>query len=172
MSPAVTWRGAWSSKLCSGRTVHANNLLLNDGHKRQAVEAVSELFPELNTVPLLALVVKAVDTVDRGALVVAPQHEKVLWIPNLVAQKQNDHLDTLLATIDVVAEEKVVRLRRVAAELEKPQQVGELPVGRAGRAGSGAAGGVGYFRAGEGSQPDQFIAGTVCVRTRGCPQES
>ena len=73
-------------------------------------------------------IVEAVDAVDCGALVVAAQHEEVLRVPHLVAQQEQDHLERLLPTIDVIAEKQVVGLRRMAAELEEAQQVGELAV--------------------------------------------
>jgi len=40
--------------------------------------------------------------------VVAPEHEKVLRIFDLVRQEKADGLQRLLATVDVVTEEKVV----------------------------------------------------------------
>jgi hypothetical protein len=41
---------------------------------------------------ILTLVVEAVDTVDRGTLMVASQYEEVLWVLNLVGQQQADCL--------------------------------------------------------------------------------
>ena len=55
-------------------------------------------------------------------------------VPDLVAQEQADDLDRLLTAVDIIAEEQVVRLRRVAAELEQAQQVRVLPASRSGRA--------------------------------------
>jgi len=43
-----------------------------------------------------------------GALVIASQEEKVLWVLDLVAEEQSDCLDRLLATVDVVTKEQVV----------------------------------------------------------------
>ena len=58
----------------------AEDLLVDDGGDGQAVEAVGEGLPQLDVVAPLALVVKAVDAVDRGALVVSPENEKVLRV--------------------------------------------------------------------------------------------
>ncbi len=69
----------------------------------------------------LTFVVKAVDSVDAGALVVAAQEEEVLRVLDLVCQEQTDGLQRLLAAVHVVAEEEVVGLGRKAAILEKPQ---------------------------------------------------
>jgi len=73
-------------------TVHGEDLLINDGSNREAVKAVRECLPQLDVVPTLALVVEPVDAVDRGALVVAPQDEKVLRILDLVREEQADGL--------------------------------------------------------------------------------
>ena len=66
--------------------VAADDLLVDDGRYGQAVEAVGERLPELNVVAALALVIKAIDPVDGGALVVTTQEEKVLWVLDLVSQ--------------------------------------------------------------------------------------
>ena len=76
---------------------------------------------------MLTLVVEPVNAIDGGAFMIAAQNEKVLRVPDLVAQEQDDHLDALLPAVDVIAEEQVVRLRGVAAKLEQTQQVGVLP---------------------------------------------
>jgi hypothetical protein len=90
--------------------VHGEDLLVNDGGNRQAVEAVGESLPQLDVVSSLALVVEAIDTVDGGALVVATQNEEVLGVLDLVCEEQADGLERLLTTVDVVTEEKVIGL--------------------------------------------------------------
>lgn len=45
-------------------TVHGEDLLINDGGNREAVEAISESLPELDVVSALAFVVETVDTVN------------------------------------------------------------------------------------------------------------
>lgn len=74
-------------------TVHGENLLINDGSNRQAVEAVGESLPQLDVVSSLALVIEAIDTVDGGTLVVATQNEEVLWVLDLVREEQADGLE-------------------------------------------------------------------------------
>ena len=61
----------------------AEDLLVDDGRHRQAVEAVREGLPHLDVVPSFAFVVEAVNSIDRGALVVAPQDEKVFRVLDL-----------------------------------------------------------------------------------------
>ena len=107
--------------------VHAEDLVVDDGGDGEAVEAVGEELPEADAEAALALVVEAVDAVDGGALVVAPEQE-VVRVPDLVRQQQADGLDALLAAVHVVAQEQVVGRRRQAAVLEQPQEIRELPV--------------------------------------------
>lgn len=76
----------------------------------------------------LTLVVEAVDAVDGGTLVVAPEQEEVLGVFDLVRQQQADGLQRLLPSVHVVAQEQVVGLWREAAVLEEPQQVCVLSV--------------------------------------------
>jgi len=90
--------------------VDTKHFLVNNGRHRHAVEHVVEELPQLHVVRQLALVVEAVDAVDGGALVVAPQQEEILGVFDFVTQQQQDALQALLAAVDVVAEEEVVGL--------------------------------------------------------------
>lgn len=83
--------------------MHSEDLLVNDGGDWQAVETVGKCFPQLNVVPTLALVVKAIDTIDTGAFVVPAENEEVLWILDLVCEEETDGFERLLASIDIVA---------------------------------------------------------------------
>lgn len=83
--------------------MHREDLLVDDGCNWQAVEAVCECLPQLDVVSPLALIVEAVDTIDRCAFVVAAEDEEVLRIFDLVCQQQTDSLEGLLASIYVVA---------------------------------------------------------------------
>lgn len=108
--------------------MHGEDLLIDDGSNGEAVEAVGEGFPQLDVVPSLALVVEAVNAVDRGALVVAAQDEEVFGVLDLVCEQQADGLERLLATVYVVAEEEVVGLWWETAILEETEQVVVLAV--------------------------------------------
>jgi hypothetical protein len=108
--------------------VHGEDLLVNDGGNRKAVEAVGEGLPKLDVVSSLALIVEAVDAVDRGTLVIAAEDEEVLGVLDLVGKKQADGLERLLTTIDVVTKEEVVGLGRETAVLEQTEKVVVLAV--------------------------------------------
>lgn len=77
---------------------------------------------------VLTLVVKAVDAIDGGTLMIAAQQKEILGIFDFVREQQADCLERLLAAIDVVAEKQVVRLGRESTVLEQPQQIVVLTV--------------------------------------------
>lgn len=108
--------------------MHGEDLLVDNGSNGQAIETIGERLPQLDVISPLALIVESVDTVDRGALVVTTKNEKILRVFDLVCEQQADGLERLLATIDVIPEEEIVRLGREAAVLEETQQIVVLAV--------------------------------------------
>ena len=60
--------------------MHAENLVVDQGGNRHAVEHILELFPDADRVATLALVVETVDAVDLATLVVPSQQEEVLGV--------------------------------------------------------------------------------------------
>ena len=98
--------------------VHADNFVVDEGGNRHAVEAILELLPDADGVATLAFVVETIDTIDLTALVVASQEEEVLLELHLVCEEQNDGLQRVLSTVDVIAQKEVVGLRREPAILE------------------------------------------------------
>lgn len=65
---------------------------------------------------------------DVGALVVAPEQEEVLGVLDLVAEQQQDGLETLLPSVHVIPKEEVVRRGREPTHLEQPDEVRVLPM--------------------------------------------
>lgn len=59
---------------------------------------------------------------------VSAQNEEVLRVLDLVRQEQTNRFQGLLATINVVAEEEVVGLRRESAVLEETKEIVVLAV--------------------------------------------
>ena len=103
--------------------MHAEDLLVNDGTDRKAIEAVSEGLPKLDVIAPLALVIEPINSVDRSALVVAAQQEEILWVLDLVRQEQADRFKRLLPAIHIVSQEEVVGIGREASVFEQPQKV-------------------------------------------------
>ena len=54
---------------------------------------------------------------------IASQQKEILWVLDLVGQKQTDGLQGLLASVHIVAQEQVVALRGESTVLKQPQQV-------------------------------------------------
>ena len=44
--------------------MHAQDLFIDDGSNWEAIETISESFPQLDVVPSLALIIETIDTVD------------------------------------------------------------------------------------------------------------
>lgn len=108
--------------------MHGENLLVDDSGDGKAVEAIGKGLPELNVIATLALVVEAIDTVDRSTLVVTSQNEEVLGVLDLVGEEQADGLEGLLTSVDIVTEEEVVGLGREATVLEESEEIVVLSV--------------------------------------------
>jgi translation elongation factor EF-Tu-like GTPase len=66
--------------------VATEDLLIDEGRNREAVEAVRERLPQFDRESPLALVVEPVYSVDGRALVVASEQEEVLRVFDLVGQ--------------------------------------------------------------------------------------
>lgn len=82
--------------------MNTEDLVVHNGCHREAIKALDELLPQFQGVPSLALIVETVYPVNRTALVVTAQEEKVLWVLYLVGEQKADHLQVLLTSIDVV----------------------------------------------------------------------
>eukprot|EP00449_Zooxanthella_nutricula_P004904 CAMPEP_0198522210 /NCGR_PEP_ID=MMETSP1462-20131121/21401_1 /TAXON_ID=1333877 /ORGANISM="Brandtodinium nutriculum, Strain RCC3387" /LENGTH=176 /DNA_ID=CAMNT_0044251867 /DNA_START=136 /DNA_END=662 /DNA_ORIENTATION=+ len=108
--------------------VHADDFFVDEPAHWQAIEDVAEVFPQLDVVPSLALIVEAVNPGDRRALMVSAQQEKILWIFGLVGEHQRDRFEGLLAPVDVIAQEDVIALWGEEAVLEDAQEIVVLPV--------------------------------------------
>ena len=85
--------------------VHAQYFVIDERRDGHAIEDILELLPYTNGVASLALVVKSVDAIDLPALVITPQQEEVLLELDLVGEQQDDCLQTIFASIDIVTQE-------------------------------------------------------------------
>jgi hypothetical protein len=90
--------------------VHANDLVVDHGTAGEAVERVAELLPHLYGEATAALVVKAVNSIDAGTLVVSPEQEEVLLVLDFVRKEQAHHLQRLLPSIHVVSKKQIIGL--------------------------------------------------------------
>lgn len=108
--------------------MHRQYFVVDHSCDWQTVETVSENFPQFDAVSALAFVVKAVNSVYARTLMIAAQQKEVFWVFYFVSQQQTDRFQTLLSAVDIVAEEQVVALGRIAAIFEQTQKVVKLSV--------------------------------------------
>lgn len=88
--------------------MHRENFLVDDSRNRQAVEAIGECLPQLDVIPPLAFIIEPIYTIDRCTLVIPTQDEEILWILDLVCEKQANSFKRLFASINVVSKEEVI----------------------------------------------------------------
>lgn len=103
--------------------MHRENFLVDDCCNRQAIEAISERLPQLDVIPPLALIVEPIYAVDRRTLVVPTQDEEILWILDLVREKQANCFKRLFASVDVVPKEQVVCFGWESSVLKEAEKV-------------------------------------------------
>ena len=84
--------------------------------------------PELYAVNPLAAVIKPVCSVDRFALVITAQKEKILGVFYLKRKQQADSCDRKMPSVHIVPQEKVVGVWWVTATVEMVQEVLKLAV--------------------------------------------
>ena len=82
--------------------MHADNFVINDGTARQAVKGVAKLFPHFDREAATAFVVKAINPINAGTLVVASQQKEILWVFDFVGKQQRHNFQRLLSAIDVI----------------------------------------------------------------------
>ena len=91
--------------------MHAQDLVINKCSHRKAVKTVSKNLPETNIEPPLAFIKESIDSVDRGTFMVSPKEKEVLRVLNLVSKEKAYRFNTLFATINIVTQKQIVRLR-------------------------------------------------------------
>jgi len=106
------WNISWShdsldliktGQLRGKSSMHTEDFFINDGCYGEAVETISESFPELDVVPSLALIIETIDSVNRSALVITSEQEEVLRVLNFIGEEQANSLQALLASVHIVS---------------------------------------------------------------------
>eukprot|EP00418_Pyrodinium_bahamense_P010375 CAMPEP_0179122682 /NCGR_PEP_ID=MMETSP0796-20121207/57909_1 /TAXON_ID=73915 /ORGANISM="Pyrodinium bahamense, Strain pbaha01" /LENGTH=143 /DNA_ID=CAMNT_0020821307 /DNA_START=559 /DNA_END=990 /DNA_ORIENTATION=+ len=102
-------------------------LVLHKCCQGEVVKEVCEVLPcALAVVFSCTLVVKAVDLRDLPALVVPTKDRDPLWETHLEAEQQGDTFHREVATVHVIPQEEVVRVRWETPDAEELHQVMEL----------------------------------------------
>ena len=124
-------------------TVKTEDLVVDQGGKRQVVEQIGEVFPHVGIAVLAqALVVEAVHLRDLPRLMVSTQNRDALGVSDLERDQESHSLDGEVTTIDIVTwiesvypcripgagrtHEEVIRVRVGPANFEQLHQVMEL----------------------------------------------
>jgi ActR/RegA family two-component response regulator len=109
--------------------MQAEDLVLNDGCEWQIIEELRELFPHVGVAVLAkALIIEAVHLGDLSALVITPEDRDSVLEAHFKGHEQRHCLDRVIATIDVVTHEKIVRVGGLSTDLEQLAEVVELSV--------------------------------------------
>ena len=108
--------------------MHAKDFFVDDGGDGETVETISESFPQFDAITSLTFIIKPVDTVNGGTLVVTTENEEVVRIFDFVSEKKTDSFETMLSTIDVVTQKEVVGLGREVSGFEKTEEIRILTV--------------------------------------------
>ena len=103
--------------------MHAEDLVVDEGRDGHAVEDILELLPDANGISALAFIIESVNTIDLATFVIASQKEEVLLELGLVGKKQDNSLEGVLSSVNVITEEQIVGLGREAAVLKESEQV-------------------------------------------------
>lgn len=85
--------------------MHTQYSIIYDCTNWQNIEDCTEFSPQLDRIPSLALVIKAVHPVNGLAFMVSSEQKEVVRVLNLVGHQEANCFDTLLASVDVISDE-------------------------------------------------------------------
>lgn len=85
--------------------MHTEDLASDNSSNGQGVERINEKLPCLDVATTFALVVETINTSHIGALMVSSEEEEVLWVFDLIAEKEKDRLQRLFTSVHVVTQE-------------------------------------------------------------------
>jgi len=84
--------------------------------------------PEFDAINPLTAVIKPIGSVNRLALMVTAQKEKVFRVFNLECQQQADRSYRKMTPVHIVSQEQVIGVWRIASAVEMVKQVFKLAV--------------------------------------------
>ena len=91
--------------------MQAENFLLNNCGKRQVVEEICEVFPDISVSVLpQALIIETVDLSDLTGLVISTKYGDSILVADLKTDQEGDCLDGVVPTINIISHEQVIRV--------------------------------------------------------------
>mmetsp|Transcript_110817 Transcript_110817/g.203181 ORF Transcript_110817/g.203181 Transcript_110817/m.203181 type:complete len:84 (+) Transcript_110817:583-834(+) len=83
--------------------MHAEDLVIDNRTHWKAIKAIRECLPKTDAVAALALVIEAIDSVNRRTLMVASQEKEILRVFHLVCEEEADGLKALLPAVHIIS---------------------------------------------------------------------
>lgn len=109
--------------------VHTEDATVHKGADGKKIEHVDTLLPDVGSAVLPhALIVKTVHLGDLPALVVSTKKRNAVWVEDLQRKQEQKRFDAVVASVDIIAHEEVVRIRTFASDKEQLLQIVELAV--------------------------------------------
>lgn len=109
--------------------VHAEDATVHKGADGKKIEHVDTLLPDVGSAVLPhALVIKTVHLGDLPALVVSTKKRNAVGVEDLQRKQEQKRFDAVVASVDIIAHEEVVRIRTFASDKEQLLQIVELAV--------------------------------------------
>ena len=109
--------------------VHTEDATVHKGADGKKIEHVDTLLPDVGSAVLPhALVIKTIHLGDLPALVVSTKKRNAVWVEDLQRKQEQKRFDAVVASVDIIAHEEVVRIRTFASDKEQLLQIVELAV--------------------------------------------
>ena len=92
-------------------TVKAENLVLDHRSKRQQIEQIGIVLPDVGIAVFTeALIIETVDLCNLARLVISTEDSDAVLEANLERHEQSHRLDRIVAAVHIVAHEEIVRV--------------------------------------------------------------
>lgn len=109
--------------------VHTEDATVHKGADGKKIEHVDTLLPDVGSAVLPhALVIKTIHLGDLPALVVSTKKRNAVWVEDLQRKQEQKRFDAVVASVDIIAHEEVIRIRTFASDKEQLLQIVELAV--------------------------------------------
>ena len=72
--------------------MHTDNFIINYGTAWQTIKCIAKLLPHFDGKSTSTFIVKAIDSINAGAFVIASEEKEIFGVFNLVGKEQTDNL--------------------------------------------------------------------------------
>ena len=104
-------------------------LVFDNSREGQIIEEVCKVFPYICiSVFTKAFIIKPVDLGDLATLMISSQNSDSFLIADFKCDEQSYCFDRIIASVHIVAHEKIISIGRSSSNLKQLHQVVELPM--------------------------------------------